>query len=211
MIAKISLVLNILLAIAVAILFMRSTGQKSSHSEIPGELIPAGRAFQDTGATRAPIVAFVNGDSINEKYAFIAEKTAGLEAGLKKANTKVEAEYQKRQAEAAELMKYAQGKQLPEDEQRVIQDRLMQLEEEMAVIEEQEKGALLKKEEELQRELQKRVHEYLGSYSKEKGIDYVLNYQEGIQLILFGNQAYDVTSEVLKGLNEDYEVEKQKK
>jgi len=198
------------LTVAVGVLFFRKTSSTSS-AQSPQETPMVVSAFADTGAARSPIVAFINGDSINESYLYIKEKSAGLEAGFKRANSKVQAEYDKRQKEAGELMQYAQSKQLPDDEMRIIQERLMQLEDEMAGIEEREKGALMKQEQELQRELQKRVSKYLETYAREKGIDYVLNYQEGIQLILFGNAAYDVTDDVLVGLNAQYEEEKKKK
>ncbi|MFN8775563.1 MAG: OmpH family outer membrane protein [Flavobacteriales bacterium] len=208
MIAKISLALNVLLAAAVVYLFTRlpvRTTQTAAESEQAG-----GSVFQTGDSVHAPIVAFVNGDSINEKYLFIVEKTKGLEAGMRKANSKVQAEYDKRQKEVEELMRYAQSKELPKDEQEIIQGRLMQLEEEMAQIEEREKGSLLKQESELQEELQKRVNSFLVDYTREKGIDYVLNYQEGVQLILYGNHSFDVTGDVLRGLNEAYGKEKEK-
>jgi outer membrane protein len=205
MIAKLSLAINVLLIVAVIILFSRTSGsQPAGHAATPAT--PS--AFSDTSAARAPVVAYINGDSINEKYAFITEKSASLEAGLKKANSKVQAEYGKRQKEAEELMQYAQGKQLPDDEKSVIQQRLMQLEEEMAMIEEREKESLMKQEVQLQKDLQERVNAFLQAYVREKGIDYVLNYQEGVQVILYGNEAYDVTSDVLKGLNDAYREEK---
>jgi outer membrane protein len=206
MIAKIALGLNIILAIAVVILFTRTSPAEDAVAPDTGE--PEQSVFSTSDSVKAPIVAYVNGDSINEKYLFIVEKSKGLEAGLKKANSKVQAEYDKRQKEVAELMQYAQSKQLPVDEQEVIQNRLMQLEEEMAQIEEREKGSLLQQESELQKQLQERVNKFLTSYAKQKGIDYVLNYQEGIQLILYGNKAFDVTSEVVNGLNEEYKTEK---
>lgn len=210
--AKINLIWCAALTAAVVILFMRPAAKTHtpSHSSDLNEA-PIISAFSDTGGTRSPIVAYVNGDSINEHYQFIKEKSAGLEAGLKRANSKVQAEYDKRQKEVGELMQYAQGKQLPDDERRVIQERLMQLEDEMADIEDREKGALMKQEAELQKELHKRVNKFLDTFAREKGIDYVLNYQESIQLILYGSGAYDITREVLRGLNDEYEEEKKKK
>lgn len=206
MIAKIALGLNVVLAIAVVILFTRTSPAGKMAEPITGE--PEQSVFSTNDSVKAPIVAYLNGDSINEKYLFIVEKTKGLEAGLKKANSKVQAEYDKRQKEVAELMQYAQSKQLPADEQEVIQNRLMQLEEEMAQIEDREKGSLLQQESELQKQLQERVNQFLTGYAKRKGIDYVLNYQEGLQLILYGNKVFDVTSEVVNGLNEEYRTEK---
>jgi outer membrane protein len=208
---KISIGFNVVLALAVAYLFI-TLPRRDEKKEFSGaDTVKVATAFSDTSETRPPVVAYVNGDSINGKYAFIVEKTAALEAGMKTADRKVRGEYEKRQREAEELMQYAQSKELPDDEKMVIQQRMSELEQEMAAIEEQETGALMKKEEELQKELQKRVNAFLTVFSKEKGIDYVINYQEGVQLVLYGNTAYDITGEVIAGLNEEYEKEKTEK
>jgi Skp family chaperone for outer membrane proteins len=60
------------------------------------------------------------------------------------------------------------------------------------------------------KELNNKVKKYLDRYAKMKNIDFVLNYQEGIPIVLYGNNAFNVTSEVLKGLNEEYQQEKKK-
>jgi outer membrane protein len=120
----------------------------------------------------------------------------------------VRKEYQKRQAEVQDLMQYAQSKQLPDDEAATIESRLQQLQVEMEQIQAKESNAVMEKEAEMQKELQGRVQKYLDAYAKQKGIDFVVNYQPTTQFILYGNGAYDVTNDVLKGLNEEYLKEK---
>jgi outer membrane protein len=120
----------------------------------------------------------------------------------------VRKEYQKRQAEVQDLMQYAQSKQLPDDEAATIESRLQQLQVEMEQIQTKESNAVMEKEAEMQKELQGRVQKYLDAYAKQKGIDFVVNYQPTTQFILYGNGAYDVTNDVLKGLNEEYLKEK---
>jgi Skp family chaperone for outer membrane proteins len=115
---------------------------------------------------------------------------------------------QKRQAEAQELMQYAQSKQLPDDEARVIEERMARLQMEMEDIQAKESEGVMKKESEMQKELLAKVQEFLKTYTKEKGIDYVVNYQEGTQFILYGNNAYDITTDVINRLNVLYEEEK---
>ena len=105
-------------------------------------------------------------------------------------------------------MQYAQSKQLPDDEAATIESRLQQLQVEMEQIQAKESNAVMEKEAEMQKELQERVQKYLDAYAKQKGIDFVVNYQPNTQFILYGNGAYDVTNDVLKGLNEEYLKEK---
>ena len=66
------------------------------------------------------------------------------------------------------------------------------------------------KKEAMMKELNKRVEKYLERFAQKKKIDFVLNYQEGIPIVLHGNPAFNVTAEVLAGLNAEYAAEKNK-
>ncbi|MFM1998580.1 MAG: hypothetical protein RL204_527, partial [Bacteroidota bacterium] len=55
--------------------------------------------------------------------------------------------------------------------------------------------------------LMERVNVFMDNYAKAKGIDYIVNYQPTTNFILYGNNAYDVTSEVISLLNAEYEKE----
>jgi outer membrane protein len=46
------------------------------------------------------------------------------------------------------------------------------------------------------------IEEYLKEFNKDKGYTYILGYQEGT--IYYKDASYDITDEVLKGLNEKY-------
>jgi Skp family chaperone for outer membrane proteins len=98
---------------------------------------------------------------------------------------------------------------MPESEMMALQKSIEQLQREMDAIQEKEVGALQKKEVALQEELLRRVNAYLDKFSKEKGIDFVINKQSEFQMVLYGNPDFDVTSEVIAGLNEEYRIEKE--
>jgi len=172
---------------------------------------PVASAFLDTANVKSAVVAYINGDSINLHYQFIKDKEAQLQNNLKGADAEFQREYAKREKEAQELLQYAQGKQLPDDEARVVEERLAQLEGEIQQIEAKMSGDIAAKKEALMKELNDRVKKYLEHFSVEKNIDFVLNYQEGIPIVLHGNPAFNVTAEVLAGLNSEYQQEKGKK
>jgi len=52
---------------------------------------------------------------------------------------------------------------------------------------------------------------YTSNYAKANGWDYIFSYQSTAPLILFANPIYDLTGEIVKGLNAEYETEKQGK
>jgi len=92
-----------------------------------------------------------------------------------------------------------------------LQQDMERLQMEMDEIQQREVGVLQKKEADLQKELIERVNRYLEKYTRERGIDYVINKQSEFQVLLYGNPDYDITAEVIAGLNAEYEAEKQAK
>jgi outer membrane protein len=156
-------------------------------------------------------VAYVNLDSLNAQYLFITEKSAELEKSATVAEAKVKAEAAKRQKEVDELVMYAQKGNLPADEQATVQGRLGQLQNELAQIQQQEEQLLMQNESAMQEDLRKKLEVFTSNYAKANGWDYIFSYQSTAPLILFANPIYDLTSEIVKGLNAEYETEKQGK
>ena len=193
--------------VALGYLFWNQRNSNLS-SELPDS--PEASAFQDTTNVKSAIVAYINGDSINTHFQYIKDQEARLQSSLKGADAEFQREYAKREKEAQDLLQYANSKQLPEDEARVVEERLATLQGELQQIDAKMSEDIAAKKEAMTIDLNNRVKKYLDKYAKMKNIDFVLNYQEGIPIVLYGNNAFNVTSEVLKGLNEEYQQEKKK-
>lgn len=203
MIAKISLGLNIVLAIAVVYLFTRLGG--SSVENFPEERVLFRNPYDTTALV--PGIAWVNGDSIMARYQFILDKSDELIKKSQVSSRKLEQEMAKAEKEYTELMQYAQSGQMSKEEEQVLQNRIMELQYNIQAMEEQETGMLAKNEYEINLELFDRLNVFLKEFGKERGIDVVFNYQPGGQ-ILYSGEAIDITEEVLAGLNAEYAGEK---
>ena len=55
--------------------------------------------------------------------------------------------------------------------------------------------------------LRKTVEDYLKEYNKTKGYAFILSYEPGL-LMYYKDSAYDVTADLIKGLNEQYKTKK---
>jgi Skp family chaperone for outer membrane proteins len=210
MTTKISMAWSALLTIIVVVLAMKVFSGKTD--EATEEAVPVAAAFAKEGGPEATIVAFVNGDTLNERYAFIVEKSKDLDAKMSAAEERVKREYGPRQAQYEQNMRYAQEHpEMSEAEAIALQKDMERLQIEMDEIQQREVGVLQKKEADLQKELIQRVNRYLDKYTRERGIDYVINKQSEFQVLLYGNADYDITAEVIAGLNAEYEAEKQAK
>ena len=51
-------------------------------------------------------------------------------------------------------------------------------------------------------ELHQRMDAFLADYTKEHNYDYVLSYSRVSPTFLYGNKAYNITGDVIKGMNE---------
>jgi len=167
----------------------------------------ADKVVPDTISPGQLKVAYVDLDSVNSKYNFIVEKTKLLEDDYKQADNEFQREVAKRQKEVDELVAYAQRGNLSKDEEAVTTNRINQLQNELAQIQQKAQERLAASEGSLQQELQKRMDEYTKKYATENGWDYIFAYQHGASTMFFANPAYNITDAVVNGLNEEYAKE----
>jgi len=210
MTSKVSMAWSAALTIIVIVLAIKVfSGTTADATE---QAVPVPAAFAKEGGPDATVVAFVNGDTLNQRYTFIVEKSKDLDAKMASAEERVKREYGPRQAQYEQNMRYAQEHpEMSEAEAIALQQDMERLQIEMDEIQQREVGVLQKKEADLQKELIERVNRYLEKYTRERGIDYVINKQSEFQVLLYGNPDYDITAEVIAGLNAEYEAEKQAK
>lgn len=203
MIGKISLGINLILAIAVIYLFTRLDKAPAAEQVLERPVF----RMSDDSTIAVPGIAWVNGDSIMARYQFILDKSDELIKKSKVSDRKLQQEITKAEKEYAELMQYAQSGQMSKEEEAILQNRIMELQYNIQAMEQQESGILAKNEYEINLELFERLHNFLKDFGQKNGIDVVFNYQPGGQ-ILYSGDAIDITEDVLKGLNEAYANEK---
>lgn len=208
---NLSLILNGILAIAVAILFyqvstLKSSGTISENKSVETSLTPA-IVSSATNLVDAKI-AYVNTDSINEHYAYIADftkvirnKKAALEGQMQSMTAKFQAEYEA-------FQQSAQAGVAPQSELQKQQASLERQQQELANKELQMQNLGVELEEK-NMELNKNVKEFLKRINNGR-FDYILSYSDMIPTILLTNPKLDITPEVLKGINDEYNAKKKK-
>ncbi|MBX2943293.1 MAG: OmpH family outer membrane protein [Cyclobacteriaceae bacterium] len=195
---QVSIIINIVLAVAVAILYylhFRSGTPSSSTATLSGA----------TGVQGDLRIAYINADSVLTHYEYYKINREKLEAKGKKLDADLNTRAQGLQREIASYQNTAanltigQARALEEDltkkqqNLRVYQDRLSQ---EMAV-----------EENKFNKELYDRITAYLKEYGANNGIHAVLKFDLTSDL-LYAGDAIDITKDVIVGLNEGYKNEK---
>ncbi|MBC7695232.1 MAG: OmpH family outer membrane protein [Burkholderiales bacterium] len=208
---NLSLIINGILVIAVAILFyqvsaLKSSGTIAESKSVVSSLTPA-IVSSSTNLTDAKI-AYVNTDSINEYYAYIADftkvlrnKKAALEGQMQSMTAKFQAEYEA-------FQQSAQAGVAPQSELQKQQVNLERQQQELANKELQMQNLGVELEEK-NMELNKNVKDFLKRINNGR-FDYILSYSDMMPTILLTNPKLDITPEVLKGINEEYNTKKKK-
>jgi outer membrane protein len=219
-----SLIINGLLALAVAVLYYLhfSAPQKS-----PTASSKVNMAAVDSISSNLRI-AYVNTDTLWQQYGLIDELQAELEEERAKSEKRItsrtkslETEFKsmmtslQKKAEAfekdskgmSELIYNTRMRELQELEQNARMFE-MQAREEVAELQETLTDKLLEKEAKGTRDINDRLKAYIKEYNSEQGFTYVLAYSSQAGGILLGDPALDITADIVAGLNAKYEGEK---
>lgn len=209
---NLSLIINGVLAIAVAILFyqvhsLKNNGVSSDNSSSEVAVKPT-IVTSATNLADAKI-AYVNTDSINEHYDYIADftkvirnKKATLESQMQSMTAKFQQDYEA-------FQQSAQAGVAPQAELQKQQANLERQQQELANKELQMQNLGIELEEK-NMELNKSVKDYLVKINNGR-FDYILSYSDLMPTILLTNPKLDITTEVLNGINEEYKNSKKKK
>jgi outer membrane protein len=207
MLPKISLGISAVLAILVGYLFF----QKGGNTEIAPLNLPVTTNADGQSTIKPVIVAYFNGDSIMAKYTFFQDKKVMLEGNVKTSENQLRQEAANKQKEIEELVNYARTSELTEENKAEVEQRIYELQMEMQQSEDKASNTLLDKQNAANLEMMDRIEAYAKEYAQQNGIDYVLSYQRSAQVIFYSNPAYDITAQLLAGLNARYLEEKNSK
>ena len=154
---------------------------------------------------QAATVAYVHGDSIQANYKFIAERERALFAAVQQAQMAVERMADPLQEEAQELIAYASGPNVADDELQIAQSRLYEIEAQLAQIQNESQTRLVQLENQLQAEVAERLSQEVAVFAEENGLEVVLNWGLSGEGVLYGSPDYDVTNSLLDFMNGRYE------
>jgi len=205
-----SIILNVILTFSVIILFFLHfnagkgaektqdiSSENSDSTEI--RIIPKD-SFE--GMT----VAFVNTDSILANYKYFKELSKRLEAQSINAENQLQKKYKDLEEEYKNLLtKIDLGLISKEAAEQEFSKKQMEFEEFRA----NERERILRKEQELTESLYDSIVIYINRHNKKSNYNYVLGYSRGGG-ILYADDSYDLTKEVLNGLNREYDLRKKK-
>src|SRR5690554_517512 len=147
-------------------------------------------------------VAFIYGDTVNLRYQFLLDAEAELESERKRIDRRLRNKLADAEKRAGELQR--QAPTMTQAEMQQAQLEMQNLDLEMQQYQEKLGLDFRKREAELQTEYINKVNSYLEKHNEDGKYDMILNFQHGGNL-LWIKQSYNITDEVIEGLNKAYQ------
>lgn len=192
-----SLILHVVLLIAV--IFLYYLHFKPSDSSIGGEGSVALSDFK---------IAYVNADTLLEKYEYIKASAEIMEAKKQR----IESDYRKRaESLRGEFEAYQRNmNNMTIGQVRAVEEDLARKQQNLQMFEQSISQELMNDQARINKELYDRVTAFLKDYGKQRGLLVVLKFDPTSD-VLYAYDSLDITNEVLAGLNAAYQKEKAEK
>jgi len=194
-------VVNIIFALGIIVLLVlnftkkipSSTNASSGNSEVSTSLK----------------VAYVDLDSIQEKYVYYQEKMLEFDKKKEAADRDLNAAFQKIDNERLAFLKKGQSITQAEAEnfQQMYQGKLQNLDQQKKVLE----NNIAEEGMKTMDELKKRMNDFIVEFNKEKQYSYIFSHSNAINFLFYKDTTFNITNEVVEGLNHAYKKQPQGK
>ena len=200
--AKISLGINVLLIIAVIILFAKMpSGANADEVVDSNDSTATSPIIPDDGTMK---ICYFNADSLNS-----LELMAELETMSAQAQQNAESKMRNKQGEIEKWQAgWGDPSTLLPTEQRKYQEEGLKMQQDIAMFEQQVQMELAMEQENVMRTLITKVSDASKIFAEDNGYDFVLSYQTG-QTIYYGSPNFDVTNQLMDLINTRYRANQQ--
>ncbi len=204
----ISLVFNLILTVAVAVLFYLHFSGSCSKAGSPSVAAKSGGdslaniPVPVISAMSGAKVVFIDYDSLISNYDFYKKIQQDLQGKLKSAENellsrqaKLEkdyADYQQKASLFTDAMKQEKEQQLMAENQALVE------------LKQKKEQQFAEQQKQLNDKLLNNLYGYFKRLAKENKFDYILSFQRGAPGVVYGNDSLDVTRSIIDGLNKEY-------
>jgi outer membrane protein len=192
---NLSLILNAVLLIAVAVLFYLHFSSKNPSSSSSGESIEAGDLT----------IAYVNSDSVVKHYEYIKVTNKAFEDKTVKMDQDYSNRVNSLRNEFAAYQRNVNSMTL--GQVKATEEDLQKKQQNLQMYEQTLRQQLGEEQAKINKELYERVTNYLKKYGKEKGLKVVLK-NDPTSDVLYVADALNISDDVIKGLNAEFTAEK---
>lgn len=200
-----SIVLNVVLCIAVIVLYALyfSCGSASDVKETGGASVA-----DEAGATK---IVYINTDTLMTNYLLAVELNEAFLKKQEERRTELNVKAKSLDQEANEFQRKLQNNGFLSEARAIdARDQLLIKQENLRRLQQEMIDKTAREQNDLNRQLFEEITSFLKEYNKEKGFNIVLSTQLGGN-VLYAEDGYDITMDIVNRLNENYKKNNPKK
>ena len=194
-----SLVLNAVLAVAVAVLYYLHFSDKNTTE-------PVSASTTKSAPVRKTV--YVNVDSLLTNYDYFKDTRKVLESKRFQLDNELNNKGRSLQNEVAFFQQRAQTMTM--EQGRATEAALQKKQQDLVAYRDRVVQQLAEEEQKKNEELYNQIHDYLKKVNKQNQYDFVMGYSRGGG-ILFADTTLDATKSIIGGLNKEYQQKQTKK
>lgn len=196
---NLSLILNAILFVLVGVLFfLHFKGEKKTVAPVV--------VSSDGKTVTSGLIGYIDIDSFQENYGYFKAKKAELEASQANMESELNRKVSAFQNEYAKLAQKAQT--MTEEEGMAAQEKLAKQQQDIEQRKAQMEDKFANQMADFNKTLENKIIEYLKKYNADGKYAYILPYSRSQINLLYVTPTYDLTGEVLKGMNEEWSSNK---
>lgn len=196
-------ILNGFMALAVALMFTQCANQKTSDNDTTA---PAG-----AGGTTNLKIAYVEIDSLLTKYKFSTDLNEQMIQKEENIRTTLNEKAKDLDAEMREFQRKLENNGFASRERAEQENlRISQKQRDLQQLQEKLTNELQAENQKKSLQLRDSINSFLKIYNKDKGYSLIIS-NTGFDNLLYADPAFNITDEIVKGLNDRYTPEKDKK
>ena len=199
---NISLAINAVLLIAVIVLYVKVFSANKVAKASESQTI---KEHKSSSSANVPI-AFVELDSLNDKINYIKERRTELEGEQKAIETEWQNGYRNLENRKNEFLK--RGNSITQQEAEKFQGELMQQQQQVDGKKQALTQKLSEKSYKFMDDIQTKLKSFLKEYNKEGTYQYILTTGTGLDYMLYKDSSFNITNDVIKGMNDKINVGK---
>lgn len=191
---NINTILNVVLAVAVAVLFYLHFSPRKEKS----------KTAMNPNCAKGCVIAYFEMDSIQNHFDYYKQIIEDLQKKEKEIRVALDL---KKNANLSKLKEYqGRGSSMTQDQMAVAQQDLQNRDRQYQLDEQAEASKLTDETRTKLLDVKKKIEDFLKEYNKDKTYSFILS--NSSDLIYYKDSSYNITNDIVKGLNDLYKVKK---
>ncbi len=194
---NLSLVLNVVLLLAVGVLYYLHFSGKTASSAKPAMAAVPKPVITGNGQVA---IAYVELDSLNENIIYIKTKRKELEAEQRSIETEWENGYRGLEAKKDNFLK--KGNSITQEMAQEFQGQLLQEQQQIDEKKQNLSQRLNEKSYKFMDDIQKKLKDFLAEYNSQRNFTYIFTTGTGLDYMVYKDSSLNITADVIAGMNE---------